>query len=250
MLASEMTRRRTGLADRLVARQQKRQDRRDVRQERRAERREDREERAQRQRRSPEVARQLLLDAAERRFATDRPDDVGLKDIAREAGTSHALITHYFGTYAGLVEAVLQRRLQRLRNATAERLREAGVLSRVEELLAILFRTLDDPVHVRLMKWVMASGRQESLQVFALQDKGLQMIANQVAHAVMPKPSPEIIEKIELSLVTSVAAALGYAFSKAALAGAIGQQPSEELDRRVQQTLAAMIQAYTRDVIG
>lgn len=245
-----MTHRRTGLADRLS----KRQVRREVRQERREDRRDDRadrrEERGLRRRRSPEVARQELLDAAERLFAKDRPDDVGLKDIAREAGTSHALITHYFGTYAGLVEAVLQRRLQRLRDATAERLREAGVLSRVEELLAILFRTLDDPVHVRLMKWVMASGRQESLQVFALQDKGLQMIANQVAHAVMPHPTREIIEKIELSLVTSVAAALGYAFSKAALAGAIGQQPSAELDRRVQHTLAAMIEAYTREVIG
>ncbi|HSD86919.1 MAG TPA: TetR/AcrR family transcriptional regulator [Kofleriaceae bacterium] len=246
------------MADRLAVkrqerrdvRQERRADRRDDRKDRREERRDDREERAQRRRRSPEVARQELLDAAERLFAKDRPDDVGLKDIAREAGTSHALITHYFGTYAGLVESVLQRRLQRLRNATAERLREAGVLSRVEELLAILFRTLDDPVHVRLMQWVMASGRQQSLQVLALQDKGLQMIAHQVAHAVVPQPTREIIEKIELSLVTSVAAALGYAFSKAALAGAIGQQPSEQLDRRVQQTLAAMIEAYTREVIG
>src|SRR5512143_1723913 len=188
MLESEMTRRRPGLADRLAARVERKDKRKEVRKERREDRRDDREDRAQRRRRSPEVARQELLDAAERLFAKDRPDDVGLKDIAREAGTSHALITHYFGTYAGLVEAVLQRRLQRLRDATAERLREAGVLSRVEELLAILFRTLDDPVHVRLMKWVMASGRQESLQVFALQDKGLQMIAHQVAHAVIAKP--------------------------------------------------------------
>lgn len=231
-----MVRDRQGLRAR---RQQRREVRQDVR-----------DERQQRRRRSPEVARQELLDAAERLFAKERPDDVGLKDVAREAGTSHALITHYFGTYAGLVEAVLQRRLQRLRDATAARLREAGVLHRAEELLAVLFRTLDDPVHVRLMKWVMASGRQESLQVFALQDKGLQMIANQVAHAVIPQPTREQIEKIELSLVTSVAAALGYAFSKAALAGAIGQLPSAELDRRVQHTLAAMIQAYTREVIG
>src|SRR5512146_3346240 len=129
MLESEMTRRRPGLADRLAARVERKVKRREVRKERREDRRDDREDRAQRRRRrSPEVARQELLDAAERLFAKDRPDDVGLKDIAREAGTSHALITHYFGTYAGLVEAVLQRRLQRLREQMAARLVEAGAM--------------------------------------------------------------------------------------------------------------------------
>src|SRR5512146_84748 len=92
-----------------------------------------------RRRRAPEVARQELLDAAERVFAAHHPDQVGLKDVAREAGVSHALITHYFGTYAGLIEAALERRVRALRLRIFERLREAGALSRPEELMDILF---------------------------------------------------------------------------------------------------------------
>src|SRR5260221_14507830 len=57
-----------------------------------------------RRRRTPEVARQELLDAAERVFTEFHPDQVGLKQVAREAGVSHALITHYFGTYGGVIE--------------------------------------------------------------------------------------------------------------------------------------------------
>ena len=56
-----------------------------------------------RRRRSPELARQELLDAAERLFRDLPPDQVGLKDIGREADVSHALVTHYFGTYVGVV---------------------------------------------------------------------------------------------------------------------------------------------------
>src|SRR5438094_3939669 len=123
-----------------------------------------------RRRRTPEVARQELLDAAERVFAHAHPDRVGLKDIAREAGTSHALITHYFGTYAGLIEAALERRIRRLRETIVTKLREAGAISRPVELLAMLFRALDDPVHLRLVKWLVASERPGA--AFALQDRG------------------------------------------------------------------------------
>src|SRR5687767_8513778 len=112
--------------------------RRQERQARRADR------KIERRRRSPEVARQELLDAAERVFSQSSPDEVGLKEVAREAGVSHALITHYFGTYAGLIEATLHRRLIALRETMVARLSEAEMLSRPEELLAILFRTFED----------------------------------------------------------------------------------------------------------
>ena len=75
-----------------------------------------RETRCKRARRSPEEARALILEAAERVFATHLPDVVGLKDVAREAGVSHALVTHYFGTYSALVEATLERRFFKLRD--------------------------------------------------------------------------------------------------------------------------------------
>ena len=66
-------------------------------------------------RRTPEAARDEILAAAERVFTDALPDSVGLKDVAREAGVSHPLVSHYFGTYEGLVDATLERRLLKLR---------------------------------------------------------------------------------------------------------------------------------------
>jgi AcrR family transcriptional regulator len=206
--------------------------------------------RASRQRRTPEAARQLLLDAAERLFAIASPGEVGLKDVANEAGVSHALITHYFGTYAGLVEAALERRLAALRERIRERLGEAGALSRPEELLGMLFAALDDPVHLRLMKWLAATERPTAIHAFALQHRGLALIAHQVASALRPDPPREMIETLELTLVTAAAAATGYALNKAGLAGALGREPSPALDAAVRKTLAGMLQAYLREQLG
>jgi AcrR family transcriptional regulator len=202
-----------------------------------------------RQRRTPEVARQLLLDAAERVFARFHPDHAGLKHVAHEAGTSHALITHYFGTYSGLVEATLERRVRRLRQRILDELRKAGALSRPGELLGMLFAALDDPVHLRLVKWLVASERT-TVAAFALQDRGLQLVAREVANALSPRASPEDIATIEVTLLTAVSAAFGYAMSKQALASGIGRTASPALDAEVQATLAGMLEAYLRAKLG
>ena len=203
-----------------------------------------------RRRRTPEAARQELLDAAERVFGDFNPDHVGLVDIAREAGVSHALITHYFGTYAGLVEATLERRIRRLREQILSKLREAGAVARPNDLLGVVFRALEDPVHVRLVKWMLASDRPSAARAFALQDQGLQDVARMVATAIEPEPTRRHIETIELALATAVAAAYGYAISKYALAGALGRQASSELDADIQSTLASMLRAYLRAELG
>ena len=199
-----------------------------------------------RRRRPPETARREILDAAERVFTVSQPDRVGLKEVAAEAGVSHALITHYFGTYGGLIEAALERRLRGLRETMLSRLREAGALHRPAELLGLLFQALEDPVHLRLMRWLMTSERPAAAQAFGLHDQGLAAIAVEVARALDPRPSASLIHDIELTLLTAVSAAYGYAISKDALVGALGKTPSSELDDEVLQTLAVMVQAHIR----
>ena len=198
-----------------------------------------------RRRRSPELARTELLDAAERLFRDLPPDQVGLKDIGREAEVSHALVTHYFGTYDGLVEAVFERRTRELRARVLERLAVGGV-TEAEQLVDLLFTTFEDPVHLRLMKWLIASERNGSAGAIALRDKGLKFVAEQVANALDPKPTAEFREMVELALVTTVSAAFGYAATKLSLASSIGQPVSPVLDRKVRKTLTAMLQAYLR----
>jgi AcrR family transcriptional regulator len=198
-----------------------------------------------RRRRSPELARQEILDASERVFVDFQPDQVGLKEVAREAGVSHALITHYFGTYAGLLEAALERRLRALRETLLGQLRETG-LSRPEDLLDVLFRALRDPVHLRLMRWLLTSERPAAANAFGLHHRSLAVIADQAARALDPQPGRELVREIELTLLSAVSAAYGYAMGKHALVGALGRQPSNELDDLVRHTIARMAQAHIR----
>ena len=199
-----------------------------------------------RRRRAPEEARVEILDAAERVFIEFQPDQVGLKDVAREAGVSHSLITHYFGTYANMIEAVLERRVRALRVGILERLKDASALTRPAELLSILFSALEDPVHLRLTRWLLASERPAAAHAFALRDQGLVLVTHHVAHAIDPNPSLQTVERVSIALMTAVAAAYGYAIGKYALVGALGREASVELDRQVQQTLGDMLQAYLR----
>ncbi len=199
-----------------------------------------------RRRRSPELARTELLDAAERVFAELQPDQVGLKEIAEDAGVSHALITHYFGTYAGLIEAVFERRNRVLRDKIIDGLTMPGALTRAGELLGMLWTALEDPIHVRLMRWLIASERPNASHAFAFQDHGLQQVARRVAATLTTKPSAEMIDRIEITLITAVAAAYGYATSKYALAAAADRPVSRALDHRVRDTLASMVQHQLR----
>jgi len=189
---------------------------------------------------------QEILDAAERVFIEFQPDQVGLKDVAREAGVSHALITHYFGTYANMVEAALERRVRVLRATIIDKLRDASTLSRPGELVTILFRALEDPVHLRLTRWLLASERPSVAHAFALREQGLLLVAHQVAQALEPNPSRQTLERVEMALMTAVAAAYGYAIGKYALVGAIGREASVELDAQLQRTLGEMLHMYLR----
>lgn len=249
------TPRRQRIAQRKQARAEKREVRAEHRQQRseiRAEQRQERREldEGRRRRRAPEEARTEILDAAERVFATLQPEQAGLKEIARAAGISHALITHYFGTYGGMVEAVLERRIRTLREGLLAKLREAGALRRPVALLRELFHALEDPVHLRLMKWLLASERPNAAHAFALRDHGLQLAAHQIAAAMDPPGTAEQIQKIELALLAAVSTVYGYAIGRDAFAGALGRPASAELDASLLETLGAMVETHLRTELG
>ncbi len=207
-------------------------------------------QRPPRRRRSPDVARQEILDAAERVFATAQPDQVGLKEVAHAAGVSHALITHYFGTYAGLIEAALERRIRALRGTMLQRLRATAAAPDPTELLAVLFHGLEDPVHLRLTKWLLASERPSAAHALALRERGLTIFAQQISTTLGPHANADAVHTIELALLAATAAAYGYALGKPAFAGSLGREPSRELDGEVLETVAAMVEIYLRHELG
>jgi AcrR family transcriptional regulator len=64
--------------------------------------------------------RQLLLDAARRRFAEDGYAATTVRDIAEDAGVNVALISRYFTSKEGLFEACLSTAGEELRRSTGD----------------------------------------------------------------------------------------------------------------------------------
>lgn len=195
-------------------------------------------------RRSPDEARTLILDAADRVFAKKLPDTVGLKDVAREAGVSHALVTHYFGTYDGLVEATLERRFHQMRDVLLPRMiRLLAENADASALLAAHRRevasAVGDPAMVRLGIWAALSGRAEASDFFPHRMQGLKLIADALAARSKAKR-----DDLEIALVTSFALAVVWKTAGRAIAGAMGKRPSKELDAWFEERTADMLDAF------
>jgi len=198
-------------------------------------------------RRTPEEARATILDAADRVFAQHLPDAVGLKEIGKEAGVSHALVTHYFGTYAGLVEAALERRFARLRESLVNQLfvvldAKAGVAEILATYRAAIARDAADPVTVRLAAWAMMSGRTAEEDFFAHRVQGLRLLADALeSRTRVPR------EDLEFCLIASFALSVVWTVGGPALAGALGKKKAKGNDARFEARVTRMIDAYLRE---
>jgi AcrR family transcriptional regulator len=112
-----------------------------------------------RHRKSAAEAREVILDAAEKRLRAAGPGSIRLQEIASDVGVSHPAILHHFKSRAGLVHAVVVRAIERLQ---ADLLASLAATRRVPmegaRLLDRVFEVLSDRGHARLIAWLLLSG--------------------------------------------------------------------------------------------
>lgn len=106
-----------------------------------------------RRRRSAEVARREILDAAQRRLSQGGPDAIRLQDIARDVGISHPTILHHFGSRDGLIQALDARALHALTGDVAEMLKSENPADSGVELVERVAHTMDQEGLARLIAW-------------------------------------------------------------------------------------------------
>ena len=199
-----------------------------------------------RTRRSPEEARALIIEAAERVFATRLPDVVGLKDVAREAGVSHALVTHYFGTYSALVEATLEKRFFKLRDELVPMVlslvtEHADARTMIAAHRQAVMKAASEPATVRLATWALLSGRVAADDFFPHRMQGLKLLADALeARSTAPR------EDLEFLLVASFALTTTWMFAGRAFAGALGHKPTRELEDAFERRIDAMLETFLR----
>ena len=108
-----------------------------------------------RRRRSPEVAREEILNAAQHLLSLGGPDAIRLQDIARDVGISHPTILHHFGSREGLIEALDARALKALTSDVA-RILQSNEEPQAGELVERVAETMDQQGLARLIAlWAM-----------------------------------------------------------------------------------------------
>jgi AcrR family transcriptional regulator len=202
-----------------------------------------RESRRPRRRRSPEEARALILEATQRLLAACGPDAIGLKDVAREAGVSHALVSHYFGTFDALIEAALREYMTRTR---AEILARIGDLSQsgLAEWIDLLFDHVAHPRTGRLLAWAILSGRLDSEDFFPRRDQGMRFVADALearVRAQLGAGAAPSREDIEFAMLLVFSSTLGYVVARNVLWASLAREPSPERDRWFRAKLAALL---------
>ena len=109
---------------------------------------------ATRRRRSAQVARREILDAAQQRLSQGGPDAIRLQEIANDVGISHPTILHHFGSRDGLIRALDVRAIHALTDDIARMIQEdrdpdaAGV-----DLVERVAETMDKEGLARLIAW-------------------------------------------------------------------------------------------------
>jgi AcrR family transcriptional regulator len=174
---------------------------------------------------------------------------VGLRDVAAEAGVSHGLITHYFGTYDALVEAVFARRTQGVAAEVARRFSAALPTDTPSDLLRVVLQTASDPVQLRLVGWAIFSGRFEASDFFAVQQQGLRRVADAIhaaseRHAAAQGGEPLKREDVDAALLVVLGAIYAYGFGRKPFLAALGWPSEPASDERFREQVLSMVDAY------
>lgn len=196
-----------------------------------------------RTRRSPDEARRLILDAAERLLAERGPDAVGLKDVAKAAGVSHALVSHYFGTYEGLVEKTLEEQANKVRRELIEHM-VASSNDGPKAWLDQLFSALGHPLHGRLSAWAILSRRFESEDFFPRREQGMREVANAIEAHFRARLGalPFSRDDLEFALLLVMASAYGYSVGRSLLWASLAREATSERDAWFRERLASLIE--------
>ncbi|MFK7986062.1 MAG: TetR/AcrR family transcriptional regulator [Sandaracinaceae bacterium] len=190
-----------------------------------------------RRRRSPEEARAEILAASRRLLADDGPQAIRLKRVGQEAGVSHSLVTHYFGTVDGLLEETFASFIRELRVEMLTRLQDSEDL---EGIVGALFDALTHPLYARLAAWALLSGRVDTADFAPAREQGSRLVLDVVERRLEQSGLRPERDDLEQTYVAVLSTAFGYSLSRRLLWEGLGKEATEARDRVFRRRLVAM----------
>jgi TetR/AcrR family transcriptional regulator, repressor for neighboring sulfatase len=191
-------------------------------------------------RRNPQQAREHILAAAVRTLSKRGPEACTLKDVAGEAGISHALITHYFGTYEALVEAAVGEAMRQLRERLVTRILKLQKPT-PDAMVQLYLDIALEPWYGRLVSWAFFNDRDATsahVKQLVPQMK-LMVAATEYVFSDHPGGAPSR-DQAEALLVAVWATVVGYVAGNAFFWHALGRKPGPARDKQVREVLGAL----------
>lgn len=186
-----------------------------------------------RRRRSAVVAREEILNAAQRLLSLGGPDAIRLQDIARDVGISHPTILHHFGSREGLIEALDARAIHAL-TADVARILQSDEEPQTKELVERVAETMDQQGLARLIAlWAMrepdGASRLEGTDPAALVADVSELIRTRLDE--IEGVQVDRLEAISFRVRLAVFAMFGQALIGDALSPVIGEERNAERHR-------------------
>lgn len=194
-------------------------------------------------RRSPEQARQHILDAAVRTLSKHGPAACGLKDVAKAAGISHALITHYFGTYEALVEAAMDEAMSQVRERMITRMM-AQTNPTPETMIQLYLDIALEPWYGRLVSWAFFNDHDASSGYAKRLMPEMKLMAAATEYVFSKQDEPPSRELAEALLICAWSTVVGYIAGNAVFWGALGRKPGPARDKLFREVLGRMARGY------
>lgn len=107
------------------------------------------------------AARELILDATEKRLIVVGPSGIRLQEVAADAGVSHSTVLHHFGSRDLLVQAVIARSLQAINATLVEAIgTSSGDPKQLEAMFESVAVALERTGHGRVIMWLALEGHR------------------------------------------------------------------------------------------
>ncbi len=197
-------------------------------------------------RRPKDEARALILDACMGLLIDHGPQGVGLVDVARRAGVSHGLVSHYFGSIDALIEAALERYAELQRTLAIEQIESRPDLG-PRAWLEAFFAWASRKETARMVAWSFLSGMITKEDFFSRRVRGAERVVDAVMARMAADPKGPQLPRadVDFLVLLSLAATHGYALGREGYWPSLGvDAPGSEQDRWYFDRLADLVELF------
>lgn len=176
---------------------------------------------ARRARRTPDEAKKLILESAQKRLIEHGMRGLTVKDIAADSAINHGTLLHHFGSAEGMRMALLRKMTRELVAAMAE-VMAAGTTA--EDSVVELFNLLNRSGHIKLLAWRALEDQQPGPEQQDQAGLSLQDIIEQITSGLSDHDQVRARNMVLLA----VSAAVGWGICGEGFQQVLGLTPAQQ----------------------